>query len=72
MCHLLDSVRCEECKNDSDVPYVNFNDNNVQLTWAKCSFAPVEIQSIMSKYKAHDENDDDPEVLWSQVDVLQT
>ena len=54
------------------MPYVKFNDDDVQLTKVKCDYAPVEIQSIMSKYKAYDENDDDTEVLWSLDGVLQT
>lgn len=56
------------------MPYVKFNDDDVQLTKVKCDYAPVEIQSIMSKYKDHDENDDDDPEVYIVVSrcVLQT
>ena len=54
------------------MPYVKFNDDDVQLTKVKCDYAPVEIQSIMSKYKDHDENDDDDPEVYCGLEICFT
>ena len=65
-----DPLWCEECENEPNVPYVKFNDDDVQLTKVKCDYAPVEIQSIMSKYKDHDENEIVDLNNWDKLEKL--